>query len=266
MILPRTKDKEPQVAAKYCLCDVTRLDALDEITFRVTIGQNIITIVDDGQSTILTDIYHNLQSIQPPSVLPQIDPALISHAPIDWYASVQKRYRAKLAWQDAPANPETIKTIERFLKRQPRTIDLGIIEDLGINVPIFLEAISVQPMIATVLVPSRPQSSYYDILWHFFQLPTTIVTTLTIVDSVHQDFHKFLLRLAKLGASSLSTIHIVGVDVSRTTIEKLHAFLSNGKIKLSLSFMKCCIQDCEERMISFIETSKNLLGIHITTV
>jgi hypothetical protein len=268
VFLPKTpqSDKDITLAAKYALCDITKLDALDEVTFRITIGREIVTIVVETPCTILTDIYYNLRYIQLSTSLPQIDTSLASNAPIDLFLAVQRRYRAKLAWQGTFAAPDVVQSIERFLKRQPRIIDLGIIEDLGLNVPIFLDAMAIHPHITTVLVPARPQSRFYETLLHYFQFPPTVITTIGIVDCVEEEFYKFMSRMSKLPTMSLTTISFIGLDIDRITIEKLASFLNNGRYKLSLNFVKCDIQQCEERLNGLMEQSKTLVGVHMTTV
>jgi hypothetical protein len=258
--------KDMRLASKYALCEITKLDALDEVTFRITIGRETVTIVVDQRSTILSDIYHNLCCVQLPSALPRIDPALIANAAIDLFLSIQRRYRAKLAWQGKFASPDVHQSIDRFLKGHPRVIDLGVIEDLGWCVQVFLEAIAIHPLIDTILVPARPQSRFYDLLWRYFQCPTTAVTTLGVVESVDEKFDKFLSRLSQIPAISLNTLSFIDLEVSHGTIEKVQTFLNNGPHKLSLSFTKCDVRQCDTCLASVIENCPNIVGLHMTTV
>jgi hypothetical protein len=273
LYLPNATKSDLQFLVKYPLRDVTKLDALDEVTFRITFGREILTVVEETKSTILGDLYHNLSCYQHRALLPQIDRALISDEWIDLFVGVQKRYRACLAWQGTFVCPETVKSIDRLLKRQPRVIDLGIIEDLGLNVRVFLDAISIQPAITTIVVPPRPQSGFYEMIWHYVQQPTTVITTLTITESVEEDgFYQFLSGLTRLTSCSLQMIHFESLEVPPLAIDKLSELLAHGRLRLSLSFTKCVIRQCEDRLNALMEqellpnVSPNLIGVHMTTV
>jgi hypothetical protein len=270
LYLPRQTrpDRDPQFVAKYPLSEITKLEALHEVTIRITFRREIL-ILEETSATVLTDIYHNLSCYQHPPALPAIDASLISSAAIDRFVGIQKRYRAILAWQGTFASPDATKSIDRFLKRQPRVIDLGIIADLGLNVPVFLDAISIQPVINTILVPPRAQSGFYELLWQAFQQPTTVITTLAIADSIDEEgegFYKLVARLSKIATCSLNTIHFMSLDVPQLAIDKLHDLLTTGRLELSFSFTKCNIHQCEDRLYSLIDQPKNLIGIHMTTV
>lgn len=256
--------------AKFPMCDIRKMDSLDEITLRFTFGPDqVVTIVTDTPSSVLSDIYVNLRTLILTNELPQIEKSVVDSVKnqrFNAYGSVMHRYQATLAWKGVSVSPDALKSVERFLKREPKEIDLGVIEDLGFNLPIFLDSIMMQPMITRLKIPTRPQSQFFQLLADVVESPSSNIISVGIVEAVDEGFYEFMQFLNRIETVKLEEICFENMEVPDTAIEAIQSYLASGTKSISLGFTKCEIRECEKRIVTMIEQCKNLIGVNMTSV
>ncbi|OHT16466.1 hypothetical protein TRFO_02741 [Tritrichomonas foetus] len=237
--------------------DLVRLDALDEVTFRLTFkSENPYTFIEEKPSNILNIILDAITEIISPEFYPQIFTPTQLNKKIneDLYYCLKQRYRAILAWNQIFPTQFLLQSLDRFLKLKPKNIDLGIIEDLGFNVPIFLDAIGIQPAITTLIIPTRQQSNYYEILTQFLPHNSTL-KNIIIHEPLNDAFLHFFTAIRKFRLVALESLEFVECRISTDMCKLIRKFLHHHTIEII--FTKCVILQCETNIISFCNYSSS---------
>ena len=245
--------------------DLVRIDTIDEVTFRLTYkSENPYTFISQDLNKIITDIYDVVTTILLPECYPQIStPGLNLKSNHDLYYCLEQRYRAFLAWQQIYPTQFLSQSLDRFLKMRPKTIDLGIIEDLGLNVPVFLESSAIQPHISTIIVSTRQQSNYYGILQSLLQRNNTF-KTLVFHEPLNETFLHFLAAIRKFRQLYVESLIFVECVITTSIYRHLEKLLEQHQA--SLSFTKCDVTQCETELSVLSKKCQNLTGLHLTSL
>lgn len=245
--------------------DLVRIDCIDQITFRLTYkSENPYTFISEDINQIISVIYNVVTTILLPDSYPQVHaPGLTLKTNHDLYFCLEQRYRAFLAWQQIYPTSFLSQSLDRFLKMKPTVIDLEIIEDLGLNVPIFLESSEIQPRISTIVVSTRQQSNYYEFLQSLLQRNNTF-KKLVFHDPLNESFLHFLSTIRKFRQLNIESLEFIECVITTSIYHQIEKFL--GQHQASLTFTKCDVTQCERELSILSEKCENLTGLHLTSI
>ncbi|OHS97798.1 hypothetical protein TRFO_09215 [Tritrichomonas foetus] len=261
-------DGDIQQANAHKHLDIVGLDALDEITLRITFKSEIVTILADSSSNILQIIYSTVTKVLLPDEYPKCSPAIniknIQNSRFI-FSAIKMRYCALLAWQGNTPDKNVLSSLDRYVNKKSNFIDMGIISDYGFNVPVLLNAFQHQPLISTILIPHREKTDFYEYLIDFLPSSKTY-KTLIIVETIPEKFEAMILAINPCQNLSLKCIEFLNVkEITSKTIAPIHKLIKDGH-KLCLKFTNCFIPKCEKSLIQLMDKQKNLTGIHMTSV
>ena len=246
--------------------ELIRIDAIDELTIRLTYkNESPYLFIKDESFDVLQVIYDAICDIIPPDHTPQIftQKPLVCKPRDDLYDCLLKRYKALLQWENIQPSEFLLKCLGRILKQKPRSIDLGILEDLGFEIPIILDAISIQPMISSIIVPNHPNSNIYNILLDYLPHNNTL-KKLVFTDPIDDAFVIFFTAIRKFSLSQLESIEFVHCNILPNMIQLIILFLQQHEIEII--FTKCLISQPEINIPNMCNSSNKLLGLHMTSV
>ena len=243
--------------------NLSSIDFIDEMTFRLcfdTIGRFVF--IKDEPEKFIKNIYFSVCNVLTPKNYPKINKKVIFIPSGDFNDMIERRYRAFLVWKQSQASHFSLQRLRHYLKTKPKFIDLGIIEDLGLDIITFLEAINEFPQFHTIVVPSRQNSNYYKIIEKIIPLYSN-VTHHIICECINQSLYDFLIFLSNFPITSIQTIQFKHCLINSKLIEHLKELL--GKHQIALEFVACDIL-AEQEFNDLMQKSDNLTGISMSSV
>ncbi|OHT08059.1 hypothetical protein TRFO_23600 [Tritrichomonas foetus] len=247
---------QPNLLACHPYKFLTGLDYIDEVTFRINFGSfGIYTFVDTKPSKILETIYEAASQTLPASKYPKFNRKIQINVKPNINQLLEQRYRAHLAWKHIFPTQFSLQRLRQYIKTKPIIIDLGIVEDLGIDVLTFLESTDVQPLFQTIVIPTRQNTSFYDILEKFIPFYSNI-SSLIINEPIDQGVFHFLNHMTQFPTISIKKIQFNNCLITPNLIESLTLFFQKHKVAFHL--VNCEVLQSEQQLYSIIQSTTNL--------
>jgi len=265
------KENENSIELDKCypLCDLKKAESVGKLMFILHFKKDRITFVEELPTHILDIISVHLRYIMLPKELPKIDSSIGPDSPSKVsYKAVVRRYRAKMKWNGSVATEKMLTGIQQFIDSEPNRVDLGLIEDLGLDIEIFLQAIEIQPLITTLVIPYRQESKFWPILVDFMGKNSTIRRIMIHESYDISGFKALCSSISKNFSSSLYYIDFTESQIDDSTISSINSLVSQHPIS-RLTITKCSIRKSENSLMNLMikcGSVGQLLGISFTSM
>lgn len=263
----RKSEQEVLVCANsFSYADLESADDLDEYTFRLSFrSKESYAFVEKNKTIFVTKIQMAINEIMLKKEMPKISLIKsIEEKDYNLYDLLIKRYRALMAWTNRYPATTVIETLRRFVSNYRTEVNLGVIEDYGFDLPIFLKSMQIQPAYKSVVVPIRPDSKYLHILQDFITSDSQI-TEITILEKIEDEFIQLFKLITQIPQVSLSKLTFKSLDLTTAAAELLGEFLKDHR--LYIKCIKCNVVDSEKLLTSFMDTKNdNFIGIHMQSI
>ena len=255
--------------SSYKLCDLKRGENVGKLMFRLTFKNSRLTFSEESPTHILDIISVHLRSLLLPREFPRIDSEIGPDSPSTIsYKLIIRRYRAKMKWNELIPTLKMIEGIQRFIESEPTKVDLGLIEDLGIDIKYFLESIEIQPLITCIIVPNRIESNFWNHLSQFMSKNSSIRKIIIPEQFDNNGFKQFCFSISKNFSSGLYYLEFFDIFLNDESINSIWILLSQHPLT-SLSFIRCTFGKYFQNFFNLVQKTSSvgqLLGLSMTSM
>lgn len=264
-IINQKNNKDYSLLNSFSYMDLEDAAELDEYTFRISFkSKDTYAFVEEKKTLIIKKIQLILNEVAIKKEMPKI--TLLEPLPEKNYAFSDltiSRYKALMAWSNRYPIDTVIDTLRRFVQNYTKEINLGIIEDYGLDLNLFLKSMEVNPNYRSVVVPYRPGSGYFSLIMSNISSDSNI-TKITILDKIEDDFHQFINLLIHIPQLSFNKLVLKTLDLSAATTELLVEYLKDHV--LTIKFIKCSFSESEKLVTTMMTMQNKLKGVYFESM